>query len=144
MSVLCLLSDGMCEKCRQPCHGAWWADEDQTSDPRDVFHHYHRRRLWVGAAASHTSSRGRWNQPPHQLFSVQCPGPHESVHVLTHRCLYIYRHDRESQSVHQGVRLCSCVCLLQAVTVWIQPVWARSGNVLAARPTPWLRLVSTP
>lgn len=70
----------MCEQCRQSCHSGWWADADQTSDPRDVFHHHHRGGLWAWGAAHHTSSRGRRNQPPRQLLSVQCPGPYQSVH----------------------------------------------------------------
>lgn len=80
--VLWLLSDWKCEKHRWTCSGGWWADADQTSDPRDVFYHHHRGGFWVWEAASHTSSRGRWNQPSHQLLSVQCPGSHQSVHTF--------------------------------------------------------------
>lgn len=47
-------------------------------------------------------------------------------------------------TLQQCVRLHLCVCLFQAVTVWNLPVWARSGNVHVARPTPWLRSVNSP
>lgn len=72
----------MCEQRRQCCHGGWWADADQTSDPRDVLHHHNWGGLRVWGAACHTSSRGRWNQPPHQLLSVQCSSSHKSVQTL--------------------------------------------------------------
>lgn len=88
--VLRLLSDWMCEQRRWCCHGGGRADADQTSDPRDVFHHHDWGGLRVRGAACHTSSRGGWNQPPHQLLSVQRSSSHESVHTLLNiGCKYV-------------------------------------------------------
>lgn len=79
---LCLLSDWSVKQCWESCHGGWRMDADQTSYPRDVFHHHNRGGLWVWGTTYHTPSRGRWNQSPHQLLPVQRLGSHESVPIL--------------------------------------------------------------